>query len=118
MYKTGANAILALHVLWTAILFCGAVFVIFAPWYAVYQIIAISFTLLISLPLGGVCPLTLVEERLRKKVDPSFTNDGSYLVTYLNKIFGAKFKKKSILKIVAILYIASIGISIATLIYK
>ncbi len=31
MYKTAADAILALHILWTVILFGGAAFVVFAP---------------------------------------------------------------------------------------
>ncbi len=117
-YKLSADMIVALHVIWTFVLFGGAVFVLFAPWYAVVQIITISFTLLIALPFGNICPLTLLEERLRKKIDPSYTNNRSYLTTYINKIFGTDFRNRSVSIVVAVIYILSYAISIATLVQR
>lgn len=116
-YHASANAILAAHILWTCILFGGAVFVVFQPWYALFQIIAISFTLLVALPFGGVCPLTLLEEWLRKKISPGYTNNGSYLATYVNKIFGTSFRTKTVAVAVAILYVLSYAISIKALMH-
>jgi hypothetical protein len=117
-YKLSANVIVALHIIWTIILFGGAVFVIFEPWYAIFQMIAISLTLLIALPFGRVCPLTALEEWLRKKINPDYTNNGSYLATYINKAFGTNLKTKSVAVVIAILYVASYAISIFALAYK
>jgi|GEM_PF-6181780 len=117
-YKLGANAVVVIHVAWTVLIFAGAIFVLFNPWYSPFQIGVIGFTLLLALPFGMVCPLTKLEERLRKKVDPSYTNHGSYLMTYMNKIFGTRFTKSSLAISVAVLYIISIAISILFIVYK
>ena len=107
-----ANAVTALHIFWTTILFGGAVFVFFAHWYAWWQIATIGFTLLIALPFGGVCPLTKLEDRLRKKVDPKYSNHGAYLMTYLNKVFGTHFSKQKVGIAIGIFYVFSCAVSI------
>ena len=95
-YRAGANLIVLIHFFWTLLLMGGAIFMFFARWYALVQIILMSFTLLIALPFGRTCPLTLFEEWLRKKIDPAYTNNRSYMVTYINKIFGTQLKKRRV----------------------
>jgi uncharacterized protein DUF2784 len=117
-YKFWADVVIAVHVVWTVIIFAGAVLVFFEPWYALFQIIVIGFTLLIALPFGGVCPLTLLEEWLRKKVDPHYTNHGAYLMTAINTIGKTHFSKRAVDTGIAIFYVISIAISILFLIKK
>lgn len=88
----------------------------FYPWYAAIQIMAISFTLLIALPFSYTCPLTLFEEKLRRKIDPQYRNDGSYLAVYINKIFKTRITPARISTIVGGLYTITVAAAIAILI--
>ncbi|MDE2018901.1 MAG: DUF2784 family protein [Patescibacteria group bacterium] len=106
-YQASANIIVLIHVFWTLLLFGGAVFMFFARWYAPFQIGLMSFTLLIAIPFGRTCPLTLFEEWLRKKINPDYTNNRSYMVTYINKIFGTKFSRKQIIIYNGCFYVAA-----------
>jgi hypothetical protein len=100
-----ANIITAIHVGWTFLIFGGAIFLLFNHTYAIPQIIVLSATLLVSIPFKNVCPLTLLEEKLRQKYDPAYTNRGSYMTTYLNKIFKTNFTVKRVNGTVAVLYV-------------
>jgi len=103
-YRYYADGITALHFFWTFVIFAGAVLMFFWRTYAMVEIVVVSFTLLISLPFGAVCPLTLLEERLRRKLDSAYRNHGSYLAVYINKFFHTHFKVRSINISVGIIY--------------
>lgn len=78
-YNRYANGIVALHVAWTTVILAGAVTMFFWHPYAIAEIVVVSFTLLISLPFG-VCPLTLLEGKLRRKGgDPSYDSMFSFM---------------------------------------
>jgi hypothetical protein len=104
-YRYYANGILLIHVFWTFLIIAGAVVMFISPFYAIGEIVIVTFTLLISLPFKAVCPLTLLEGRLRRKFDASYSNHNSYLVTYINKIFKTHFAVRTIGIIVAIFYV-------------
>ena len=103
-YRLYADGVTAIHFLWTVVVFGGALLMLFWHPYALYEIFVVSFTLLVSLPFGGLCPLTMMEERFRKKIDPSFTNEGSYMAHYINKIFGADFGTRTVNTGIGIFY--------------
>lgn len=103
-YETYADIITGIHFFWTFVIFAGVALMFFWHPYAWGEIFVVSFTLLISLPFGAVCPLTLFEERLRQKRDPSYRNNGSYLVVYINKFFKTNFSVRAVNTTVGILY--------------
>ena len=47
----------------------------------------------------GFCPLTVWEEKLRKKVNPDIDFHNSFMATYINSFFGTKFSKRIISKV-------------------
>src|SRR6185437_10181178 len=90
-YKLYADAIVGVHALWTLIVFGGILLMLFWHAYARWEIVVVTFTLLLSLPFGTICPLTKMEERFRRKFDPSFHNDGSFVAHYGNRLLGTRF---------------------------
>jgi small-conductance mechanosensitive channel len=104
VHRVFANFITALHVGWTFIILLGALAMAFGPRYALLEVVILNVTLLAAILWGNVCPLTLLEERLRQKHDPTYTNHGSYLKTYINHIFKTKFTVKQVNATVAVCY--------------
>lgn len=103
-YRHLANVIVAIHIVWTFIILAGAILMFVSPVFAMAEIVVVSFTLLISLPFGAVCPLTMFEERLRRKLDPSYSNHNSYLATYINKMFKTQTTTRTVNITVGIVY--------------
>jgi len=116
-YKFWANVITVFHFFWTFLVFGGAVYVIFDHAYAWKHIMVLSITLISNIPFKAVCPLTLIEESLRRKIDPAYTSQGSFTTTYTNKIFGTNFSTREINTGIAILYILSYSYSFYILYY-
>ena len=114
-HHIAANFITTLHIGWTLVIFVGAVAMAFGGKYAILEIVILNVTLLAAILWGNVCPLTLLEERLRQKHDPSYTNHGSYLKTYLSKIFRTDFTVKQINTTVAVCYTIIYAIAAAIL---
>jgi hypothetical protein len=117
-YKTSADIIVTIHFFWTFFLLIGAVAMLFYPPYAWIQLYAMSFTLLIAIPFGNICPLTLLEERLRRKFDRNYHNDGSYIATYFNKIFRTNVSTTLVNETAAGCYVIAYGLAIALLILQ
>lgn len=101
------------HFLWVALLIGGTVYVFYNPWYFYWHLTIVTATLLLNLLLG-YCPLTLWEEKVRRKINPNFDHDGSFLATYLHKISGVKISERQMLAIIAWtkfgVYVASITV--------
>lgn len=93
-YKFLANVIMAVHFVWIALLIGGTVFIIGANhrWYIPWHLTILSGTLIINLILGS-CPLTVWEEKLRKKTDPAANLNNSFLATYINSLVGIKMSE-------------------------
>jgi len=115
-YQKYADTLVFLHVLWTLFLLCGAVTMFIYPLYAIIQIIAMTGTLLLAIPFGNTCPLTLLEEKWRKKIDPAYHNDGSYIAAYFNKIFKKKVSVEHVNRTVAGLYVLAYAFAATILI--
>ena len=103
-YERYADGIVAVHFVWTVVVFAGAVGMFFWHAYAPCEAIVVSVTLLASLPFGGLCPLTMLEERFRRKIDPSFRNGGSYMAFYINKLFKTRFRVRTVNIAIGVFY--------------
>ena len=114
-----ANIIMLLHFLWIAVLL-GGIWYIINPvnsWYIPWHITIISGTLFLNLFLG-FCPLTVWEEKLRKKHNPSADFQNSFLATYIRSIAGIQVGKRPIFWTSFILKVASYSISVGFLIVR
>ena len=117
-YKTYADLLVSAHFFWTLLLIGGVIAMFVYPSYATVQIAVMSFTLLIAIPFHNTCPLTLLEEILRKKYNPSYHNDGSYIATYFNKFFRTTIAAHRVNRILAGIYILAFAIAISILILR
>jgi hypothetical protein len=115
-YKFYANLVVGVHFGWTLLLIGGAIAMFFSPWFAIAEMMILAFTLLIALPFGRTCPLTLFEEKLRKKIDPSYRNDGSYITVYLNKFLKTRFTPSRVSRVIGGLYTITVALALAILI--
>jgi hypothetical protein len=117
-YKTFADLLVSIHFLWSLLLLGGIIVTLIFPAYAIVQIIIMSFTLLIAIPFGNTCPLTLLEEKLRKKFDPTYNPSGSFVARYLNRIFGTNFDHRRVDETLAGMYILAFAIAISVMILR
>jgi hypothetical protein len=108
---------MVLHFLWTFLVFGGAIYMLVVPSYAIVQIVVLSITLLSSLPFRGLCPVTTLEKSLRRKVDPSYENHGSFMTTYTNKILGTNLSTRPVNVTIAVLYILCYSYAIIALVH-
>lgn len=90
--------------MWTLLIITGAVLMFCNARFVFLELYILNITLLSAILAGNVCPLTLWEEKLRRNYNPSYTNDGSYLATYLNKIFKTNLTVRQINNVVAVAY--------------
>jgi hypothetical protein len=117
-YKTFADILASIHFLWSLLLLASIIATILFPAYAIVQIAIMSFTLLIALPFHNTCPLTLLEEKLRKKVDPDYRTSGSFVARYLNKILKINLNHRHVDETLAGLYILAFAIAISVMILR
>ena len=110
-----ANAIALLHLAWALLLLIGGALVFVWHGYAWMQIGLLSFTLLSNIPFGGHCPLTLLEKNVRDVVEPGAISEKSYMVAYLDRVFGWKVRVRSVRIVTAMLYILSYAAAIFVL---
>ena len=112
-YKLAANLLVMAHFLWIVLLVGGTVFVFYNPWYFYWHLTIVTGTLLLNLFLG-YCPLTLWEEKARRKIKPDFDHNGSFIATYIEKITGIKISERQMLTIIGWIkfgvYVASITV--------
>ncbi len=117
-YNTFADILVSIHFLWSLLLLGGIIVTLLFPAYAIVQIVVMSFTLLIAIPFGNTCPLTLLEEKLRRKADPSYHPSGSFVARYLNRIFHAHLNHRRVDEILAGMYILAFAIAISVMILR
>lgn len=117
-YRRLADGVVVFHTIWTLLVFGGAVAMIVYPSYAFMEILVLSITLLASLPLRFTCPVTLLEAKLRRKIDPSYDNQGSFMATYLNKMAGTKISRRAMDTVIGIVYVLVYAYGVLMLIYK
>jgi Protein of Unknown function (DUF2784) len=117
-YKTFADILVSIHFLWSLFLLGGIIVTILFPAYAIVQIIVMSFTLLIALPFHNTCPLTLLEEKWRRKADPSYRASGSFVARYLNKVLKANLNHHAVDETLAGMYVLAYAIAISIMILR
>lgn len=86
IYWITPELIVVLHfgiLLWVLL---GTVAMFFYSYYIGTHMIFLSLVLLFGLFLG-YCPLTKIEEKLRRKQNSRFTLNNSFITHYLNKLF-------------------------------
>ena len=87
-YKILAEVLFFIHLTWLLLLAGSAVYILYNRDFVVKHLIIVSGTLLLNLPFGGRCPLTVWEGKFRKMWDPDadFHFD-SFFATYVRKFF-------------------------------
>ncbi len=118
LYRLLADGVAGFHIFWTLLVFGGAIAMIAVPSYAFMEIVVLSITLLASLPLRFTCPVTLLERSLRRKLDPMYDNQGSFMVTYINKIAGTHFRRRTMDAAIGAIYILIYAYGVLMLVYK
>lgn len=112
-YKLTADLLVAAHFLWIVLLVGGTIYTFYNTRYFHWHLTIVSATLLFNLFLG-YCPLTFWEERARKKINPNFDHNGSFIGTYIGKITGVRISERRMLAIIAWIkfgvYVASITV--------
>lgn len=108
-YTLYANLIVAVHAVWTLVLWGSMALTFVHPAYAPFAFVMLTITLLSNIPLRGICPLTSLEERFRQKVAPSYATNHSFMTTYINKIFRTRFGAEQVNTVIAIIYVAAYG---------
>ncbi len=118
LYRLLADGVAGFHIFWTLLVFGGAIAMIAFPSYAFMEILILSVTLLASLPLRFTCPVTLLEGLLRKKIDPSYDNQGSFMVTYINRITGMHITRRTMDTAIGAIYVLIYAYGVLMLIYR
>ncbi len=82
-----SDIILLVHFAWILFIILGLpVALAFAlPRFRVFHSIALIFTVIMQVT-GTICPLTDLEEYLRRAANPHFTYGGSFLISWLRKL--------------------------------
>lgn len=116
--KRYADLIVIVHFLWTLFLLGGAIAMFIYPSYAITQIVVMTCTLLLAIPFHNTCPLTLLEEKLRRNYDPTYHNDGSYLATHLNTLFRKNIPVRRVNETITGLYVIVYALATVILILR
>ncbi len=116
-YRALADAIVALHIAWTLLVFGGAVLMVAYPSYAFMEIFVLTVTLFSNLPFRLACPLTILERDLRRRIDPSYDNQNSFMATSINRIFGTHVTRRGADTVIGILFFLFYTYAVLMLIY-
>lgn len=116
-YRVLADAIVTLHIAWTAFVFGGAILMVIFPSYAFMEIFVLTVTLFSNLPFRFACPLTILERDLRRRVNPSYDNQNSFMATYVNRIFGTHVTRRKADTVIGVLFFFFYAYAVLMLIY-
>lgn len=110
-FKAVADILMLTHIAWIILLIGGTIYIFFNPAYIQWHLTIITLTLLANLFLG-YCPITNIEEKLRKSIDPSFSYNDSFAATLIKKIFGIKMSSNDVLLMMTLIKFLSYSVSI------
>jgi len=118
LYRVAPEILTLMHILWIVLLLGGVFYAFFF-----YRRFAIAHMYLmggglIILAIMRICPLTVLEENLRRKYNPDFTYNNSFMTLHLNKIFKRNWTNRQINIMTAIVYIALYAADALILIYR
>ncbi len=114
--ETYANLLAFLHFVCTLFFWGGTVAVIFYHPYAPIQAWALVVAFMFKIPLNNNCILTIIEERLRGTNQADHVGRGSFIATYINKVFGTKLTARQAKTFFLLTYILSCILTIYALV--
>ena len=94
LYKFLADTIVIVHLVWILFMLLGFILTLrgffckefFDRWlFRTLHLLGIAYVSLLAI-MGKYCPLTLWENTLRAKYDPSLTYPGSFMIHYFEKL--------------------------------
>ena len=115
-YRIIADILFFIHFGWLLMLAVSAVYILYNRDFVVKHLIIVSGTLLLNLPFGGRCPLTIWEGKFRKLWNPDadFHFD-SFFATYVRKFFRINITPRQANIFLTIVKVSSYGIAVLIL---
>ncbi len=84
-WKLAADFVVLLHLLWIVFIIGGAVIGRWVRWVKWTHIGALTFSVLLQ-GFGWICPLTHLENWLRRRHDPSLAYSGDFIAQYAERL--------------------------------
>ncbi len=94
LYKFLADIIVIVHLGWISFMLIGFILTLcgffwkgfFDKWlFRIFHVFGIAYVSLLAI-MGRYCPLTVFENMLRAKYDPSLTYPGSFMIYYFERL--------------------------------
>jgi hypothetical protein len=106
-YYLLGNLVLTLHFLWILFLIPGFPVILYLnrPFWRKLHLVGLLFALLIQ-SLDFYCPLTHLEEFFRKKFDPAFSYQGSFISAMLSRLIYIESVSPATITLFTVLFVA------------
>lgn len=117
LFRVSPQVIAGIHLVWIGLIIAGTGYVLINPAYTPLHLILISSGLLVLLVLG-FCPLTQLEEKLRKKHRPDFSYENSFTTFHFNKVFKTSLPISKVNRLIILVHVLSYAISVLTLVFR
>ena len=111
MHRKLASAVRAFHLLWIVLMIVGIPLSILCDWYEPIHWVVIGTTIVSQIVWLG-CPLSTLEQALRRKYDPDATYTGSFVCHYLRKRFGIEVPPIVVTLQLLVFVVVAIAISV------
>ena len=108
-YRLLANLVAVFHTTWIVILIGGIGLQFIFKWYRPIHLAVVTTTVVSQLIFLG-CPLVALEQALRRQYDPDRSFIDSFVVHYLQKMFGIEVSLLMVTGMLAVVAIASFTI--------
>lgn len=116
-WSIGADIIAFIHLVWAIFFWGGTIAVIFNHAYAPIQAWVLVIAFIAKIPLNNNCILTIIEEKMRRVHDPQWKGNGSFVATYINKLFGTHWTAKKAKTLFLVFYILSCILTVYALLH-
>ena len=84
-WKLAADVVVLIHLLWIVFIIGGALLGRRVRWVKWVHIAALTYSVVLQ-AFGWICPLTHLENWLRRQHDPSLTYSGDFIAQYANQL--------------------------------
>lgn len=85
IWKLAADVVVLIHLLWIVFIIGGALVGRWVRWVKWTHIVALTFSVLLQ-AFGWICPLTYLENWLRRRHDPSLAYSGDFIAQYAERL--------------------------------
>jgi len=108
-WQTLADAVLVLHLAWIVFLAGGFLLYLRPGWVRLKVVHAASLGAMVVMQLVRAwCPLTVIEEYLRRKSDPTFTYRGSWIAAWAERVVYLRVPPEAVMTLTAMLLILAL----------